>query len=228
MWRGLIFSCIACVLCGCVTVPNEVNYATANAMRYSGLAADAKKRDAELAAAIQAVSHSAEHRHMQRILADLPADMDGCVVIEMAQAEGDGLAMPAVLGMFVSGNSLGFLSNFEFDEDGMSAPLGGEWRAATWGAEEDAQSLLPSDPAELLPGEGVAETRPADGAVVIVTLVNRQRAVSVAIWDTMAQLAPEQRMVRYMPGELRKRLHGRGLQAVAAASSWRSADPCLD
>lgn len=200
-FRALCLAASGLLVGGCLSVPNVINYATADAMNYSRLAADARKRDPELASFIKRISQSPEHQRMQRVLADLPSDMRACLVIETAEMDEKELA-PSILCMFVSSESVGFLSNFAFDENGASAPQLGEWRAAVWPAPADADSLLPDDPASLLNSSQVQEATSRQTVAIILTLVTPEQTLTLALWDDSSLMTPQERLARYLPKRL--------------------------
>lgn len=202
-FRAVCIGVCGLMVGGCLSVGNVINYAAADAMNYSQLTADARKGDPELAVAIKRISESPEHRRMQGVLADLPSDMRACLVIEIAETGEAKELSPAVLCMFVSADSVGFLSNFAFNEDGANAPRKGEWRAAVWPAPADADSLLPDDPASLLNSSDTQTASSASKtAVIILTLVTDEQTQTLALWDDGSELSAPDGLVHNLLGRL--------------------------
>ena len=201
-FRAVCIGLCGLLVGGCLSVSNVINYAAADAMSYSRLAADARKDDPELAVAIKRISASAEHQRMQRVLADLPSDMRTCLVIEIAETGEAKELSPAIMCMFVSADSVGFLSNFAFDANGANAPRKGEWRAAVWPAPADAGSLLPDDPASLLNSSDTQEKSESKTAAIILTLVTDEQTLTLALWDDGSALAAPDGLVHNLLGRL--------------------------
>lgn len=166
------------VLSGCATPPNAVNFATADALDYKHLTRGKGKQSKELAEAVGKVSQSYEHQRMQYVLADLPADMRHCLVVEVADIDAKGIELSFV-SLFSTEESAGFLSNFDFDEDGGQGQPGGGWRVAVWDAPEKLDAMFEVNPVDLL---AVADpsTQASTRTVVIVTLANEKQVVCVA------------------------------------------------
>lgn len=201
----LLLGAMVLAASGCAAPANALNYATAHAISYSGLKSDARRKSPELEHALKLITESEEHRHMQAVLANLPADMTRCLVIEIADIDGKGAA-PSLIALFETETSIGFLSNFSFDEDGNATEVGGGWQAAVWDAPDDVNDLFPKDPAALLSCVDPS-TRPGVRTVIIVTMAVPGKVLVVGGWaDEESNASKAHRLIGLLPEKLRSRV----------------------
>jgi hypothetical protein len=218
MVRLICFMVMICglALAGCATQPAAVNGLAAHAMNYRELESQVRKQHPTVARQLEQLRKSEDHRYMQQVMAGLPADMRQCLVLEMLEpSEQDG--SPVVIGIFQTDRELGYVTNVTSVDEESTQFTGRGWESVVWelSEEEQGKAIIPDDVNQLLhqrgattiPGALLGDSKvSADGVLLVVTYVDRQRVYSVAAIEGPEAMGKGQNpMIRWVPPSVQRR-----------------------